>query len=266
MTFVQELYKQNPPDREVLGHRNRHANGLQAIACARSTIREDHIEDLGKAFPSPTAKNAVGFSNPPIEEEPPAVNTPYMNQEQCPMFPSGPTDGTNRKDYRLFSQLYDIKILSTHMLPSVRGNGRHTDINNKINPAIADFGITPLDWRTRMPIQSLYTMQLRNYRLALPPPIILPLIKLDSPIILDLHTATGSIEPWVVSKILRKLQYRDTWKRGWGNLWALGAKAPTGRNIKIVGGSRKTMSKFVAIKDPHGDGKQAKEAKKAARL
>ncbi|KAG0640718.1 hypothetical protein HOY80DRAFT_1116562 [Tuber brumale] len=40
-------------------------------------------------------------------------------------------------------------------------------------------------------------------------------------------------------------------------LWALGPKAPTSRNIKIGAGSRKTMSKFVRIKDPHGDGVRA---------
>ncbi|KAG0634879.1 hypothetical protein HOY80DRAFT_1058588 [Tuber brumale] len=60
----------------------------------------------------------------------------------------------------------------------------------------------------------------------------------------------------------------------WGDLWALGAKARTSRNIKIYGG-RRTMSKLVAIKDAHGDGVRAivkdkaitfLEAKKAARL
>ncbi|KAG0634881.1 hypothetical protein HOY80DRAFT_1140351 [Tuber brumale] len=60
----------------------------------------------------------------------------------------------------------------------------------------------------------------------------------------------------VVPQSLGKLEYRDARKSGWGDLWALGVKACTTRNIKIGGGSRKTMSKK----------RQVKEAKKVAGL
>ncbi|CUS13830.1 unnamed protein product, partial [Tuber aestivum] len=86
------------------------------------------------------------------------------------------------------------------------------------------------------------------------PRIILPPIKRDSHIILDLCTATGSIERWVVPQSFGKLEYREARKSGRGDLWALGVKAGTNRNIKIGGDRRNTMSKFVTIKDPHRDG------------
>ncbi|PWW72195.1 hypothetical protein C7212DRAFT_367193 [Tuber magnatum] len=106
----------------------------------------------------------------------------------------------------------------------------------------------------------------------------LPPIKHDSHIILDLCTATGSIERWVVPQSLGKLEYRDAKKGGWGDLWALGAKARTSQDIKIGGSSRKAMSKFVTIngvraivKDKtttflKAKKKHLKEAKKAAGL
>ncbi|KAG0632879.1 hypothetical protein HOY80DRAFT_1066132 [Tuber brumale] len=80
----------------------------------------------------------------------------------------------------------------------------------------------------------------------------LPPIERDSHIILDLYTPTSSIEHWVVPKSLGKMEYRDARNSG-----------------------RKTMSMFVAIKDPYGDGVGAivkdktttfPEGKKAARL
>ncbi|KAG0636741.1 hypothetical protein HOY80DRAFT_1053618 [Tuber brumale] len=81
--------------------------------------------------------------------------------------------------------------------------------------------------------------------------------------------------PTVGPNSLGKLEYRDARKNGWGDLWALGAKARTSRNLKFYGRSKKTMSKFVAVEGPHGDGVEAivkdkttifLEAKKAARL
>ncbi|CUS15850.1 unnamed protein product, partial [Tuber aestivum] len=65
------------------------------------------------------------------------------------------------------------------------------------------------------------------------PRIILPPTKRDSHIILDLGTLMGYIKYWAVPKSLRKLGCRDARNSGWGDLWALGAKARISRNIKI---------------------------------
>ncbi|KAG0640716.1 hypothetical protein HOY80DRAFT_1008872 [Tuber brumale] len=89
--------------------------------------------------------------------------------------------------------------------------------------------------------------------------------------------------PIQTSYIMQQLCNYNLRKNRWGDLWVLGAKARTSRNIKIGGRGRETMSTFVAIKDPHGDGvrtiiknktttflkakkKQVKEAKEATGL
>ncbi|PWW72196.1 hypothetical protein C7212DRAFT_348900 [Tuber magnatum] len=246
--------------------------GFGAVAYARSGILEDCIKDVSEAFQSPPTKNAGGFANPSIEKVPWAEIVPCTNQEQCHVPLWSPTDSTNRKDYYRFSQRYEHPgCLQRLMDESSKKKKNHEDLEysyvtfrcgidhradtkNKVNPTIDDFGITPFGNEPDTPIQSPYTIQqLSSCSLTLPR-IILPPIKRDSHIILDLCTPTGSIEHCAVLKSRRKLEYRDARNSRWGDLWALGAKARISRNVKICGGSRKTMSKFIAIKDPHGDG------------
>ncbi|PWW79951.1 hypothetical protein C7212DRAFT_341103 [Tuber magnatum] len=164
-----------------------------------------------------------------------------------------------------------------------RGVDHRADTEDKINPTIEDFTTTPVDGEPGSLIQGAYTMaQLRSYSLTLPR-IILPPIKSHKHITLDVCAPTGSIERWVVPASLGKLEYRDARKSKWGDLWALGAKTRTMRNIKIGGNNNRSMSKLIAIKDPHSGGvrdivkdktsiflkarrKQMKALKKATRL
>ncbi|KAG0130299.1 mitochondrial small ribosomal subunit Rsm22-domain-containing protein [Tuber indicum] len=272
--------------------------GFEAIAYARSTILKDYIRDVGEAFqPLPTT-NTRASANPPIEKGPGAIIAPCTNHEECPMFISGPTDGTQRKDYCRFSQRYERpgylqrlmeepsknhENLEYSFVAFRRGVDHRTDTKNKISPTIDDYGITPVDGEPDTPVQSLYSAsQLRNYSLTLPRIILQP-IKSQGHVILNVCTPTGSIESWTVSNSLGKLEYREARKSGWGDLWALGAKSRTRRNVKIGNGNKKLKSKWVAIMDPYGDGvraivkdrtttflkarkKQLKEAKKVARL
>ncbi|KAG0640469.1 hypothetical protein HOY80DRAFT_1068855 [Tuber brumale] len=79
-------------------------------------------------------------------------------------------------------------------------------------------------------------------------------------------TPTGSTERQVVPRSHRKPEPGDAGKSGWGDLQALGAKSRTRRNIKIGDGNKRLKSKLIAIKNPHSDGKEAKEAKEVASL
>ncbi|CUS15846.1 unnamed protein product, partial [Tuber aestivum] len=139
--------------------------GFEGFAYARSTILEDCIKDVGEAFQSPPLARMP---------EPGAVVAPACkNHEQCPMFPSGPTDGTNRKDYCCFSQRYEhpsylqrlmdessrkknspYEDLEYSYVAFRRGIDHRTDTKNKINPKIDDFGITPFDSEPDAPIQN----------------------------------------------------------------------------------------------------------------
>ncbi|KAG0640465.1 hypothetical protein HOY80DRAFT_958549, partial [Tuber brumale] len=73
--------------------------GFKAIAYTRSTIPKDYIKDIGEAFQSRQATNARGSANPHIEKRPGATIAPRTNHEECLIFVTGPTDGTQRKDY-----------------------------------------------------------------------------------------------------------------------------------------------------------------------
>ncbi|KAG0643103.1 hypothetical protein HOY80DRAFT_1134030 [Tuber brumale] len=76
---VVEALRRGSPKSErqrPLDHRNRHANGFEAVAYTRSTILEDCIQDVAKAFQSPPTKNAGG-----------TTIAPSTNQEKCPCSP-----------------------------------------------------------------------------------------------------------------------------------------------------------------------------------
>jgi len=246
--------------------------GFEAIASARSIILEDYIKDVGEDFQSPKTTNADGSTNPPVEKGPGAIIAPCTNHKQCPMFAFGPTDGTRRRDYCRFSQRYqrpwymrklmhkqsqDHEDLEYSYVAFRRGADHRADTKNKINPTVGDFATIPVDGEPSMPIQSPYTMpQLRNYSLTLPR-VILPPLKRDGHVILDVCTPAGLIERWTVPESFGKLEYRDARKSKWGDLWALGAKTCVKRNVKIGNDNERSMSKLVAIKSPYSDGVKA---------
>ncbi|KAG0643595.1 hypothetical protein HOY80DRAFT_1087648 [Tuber brumale] len=151
--------------------------GFEAIAYARSTIPEDYIQDVGKAFQSPPTNNAGGFANPPYRKGARHYNRPVNEPRTMPLFSSGPTDDTNRKDYYRFSRRYEfpgylerlmdesskkkkrtMRISSIHMSPSVVASTAALTRRTQINPTIDGFGITAFDGEPDTPIRSPYTM------------------------------------------------------------------------------------------------------------
>ncbi|KAF1344681.1 hypothetical protein BDV97DRAFT_362216 [Delphinella strobiligena] len=65
------------------------------------------------------------------------------------------------------------------------------------------------------------------------PRAVMPPIKRHGHVILDLCTPSGTLERWTVPRSFSKPAYRDARKASWGDLWALGAKTRTPRNIRI---------------------------------
>ena len=68
------------------------------------------------------------------------------------------------------------------------------------------------------------------------PRSILPPIKAQGHIMLDVCTPSGCIERWTVPKSYNRHAYRDARKSRWGDLWALGAKT---RVRRVVRGGKK---------------------------
>ncbi|KAG0633824.1 hypothetical protein HOY80DRAFT_1062453 [Tuber brumale] len=221
--------------------------GFGAITYTRSTILEDCIKDVGEPFQSPLAKNASGFANPTIEKEPGASTSTSRSAMS--------TTAICRDSWVSHLKKETPHEGLKYSYVAIRGGIEYrTDMKDKLNQTTDDFDIASFDGEPDTPIQNPYTMQqLGSFGLNLKR-IILPPIKHGSYIVLDLCTPTGSIEHWVVPQTLRELEHRDVRNSGWGDLWALGAKARINRNVKIREGSRKTRSKFVTIKHLYGSG------------
>lgn len=64
------------------------------------------------------------------------------------------------------------------------------------------------------------------------PRVILPPLKRQGHVIIDLCTPTGTLERWTVPRSFSKQAFRDARKLNWGDLWALGAKTRVPRNVK----------------------------------
>ncbi|KAG0129275.1 hypothetical protein HOY82DRAFT_610918 [Tuber indicum] len=240
-----------------------------------------HLNRNGVILPNIARGTPMGFKA--IAYTCSATLEDCIKDSNAPRSPLAPRTAPSARSTAAFRSAMSALDLEDLYVAFLRGIDHCADTMNKINPTMDDFSITPVDGEPDTPIQSSYTMhKLRNYSLTLPR-IILPSIKRDSRILLNLCTPTGSIERWVVPMSPGKSEYREVGKSGASDLWALGAKARTNKNIKVGGGRRKNMSILAAIKKPHGDGvraivrdkttsfpkakkKQAKELKKAASL
>ncbi|KAI5357601.1 putative ribosomal protein Rsm22 [Septoria linicola] len=64
------------------------------------------------------------------------------------------------------------------------------------------------------------------------PRVVLPPLKRQGHVIIDLCTPTGTLERWTVPRSFSKQAFRDARKLNWGDLWALGAKTRVMRNVK----------------------------------
>lgn len=78
----------------------------------------------------------------------------------------------------------------------------------------------------------------RSYMSSVPPMhalprLIYPPLKRRGHVTMDLCTPAGQIERWTVPKSFSKQAYRDARKSKWGDIWALGAKIHTARNLRL---------------------------------
>jgi len=67
------------------------------------------------------------------------------------------------------------------------------------------------------------------------PRIVYPPLKRRGHVTMDLCTPAGQIERWTIPKSFSRQAYRDARKSRWGDLWALGAKTRTARNLRLGG-------------------------------
>lgn len=96
--------------------------------------------------------------------------------------------------------------------------------------------------------QSVSSLSDGNVRSSLPgtwnlPRLVFTPMKRRGHVIMDVCTPAGKIERWTVPKSFGKQAYRDARKSQWGDLWALGAKTRTPRNLRLGGPDTKEANR-----------------------
>ncbi|KAI0399489.1 mitochondrial small ribosomal subunit Rsm22-domain-containing protein [Xylaria palmicola] len=209
-----------------------HPRGFEAVADVRARLLDEFIE-------SPNSDPRPG----PIEletrreREPGKIVAPCTNHKACPMYLTpGLTPG--RKDFCHFSQRFIRPPFLQKVLGATHKN--HEDIDFSF--IAVQRGTLPGTETTALPAQGHGAADEAfsgyEYSADAPDPLslprnILPPIKRQGHVTLDLCTPAGTLERWTVPKSFSRQAYRDARKAQWGDLWALGAKTRVVRPVRL---------------------------------
>ena len=224
--------------------------GFELIAGARENLIRHHVASPKSEEMEHEVDDASENRFGPKEKG--MIIAPCTGHSKCPMYiKAGTSQG--RKDYCHFSQRFIRPSYLQRILNVTDRN--HEDI--KFSYVALQRGV---DLRQELDFEQGYpateaafeghegeyeVSQNEDLKPGSPSPltfprVILPPIKRQGHVILDLCTPAGKIERWTVPKSFSKQAYRDARKSKWGDLWALGAKTRVQRDIRV--GLKKTKS------------------------
>ncbi|KAI0544277.1 mitochondrial small ribosomal subunit Rsm22-domain-containing protein [Xylaria curta] len=209
-----------------------HPRGFEAVADVRARLLDDFI-----VSPTSDPRPESVELETKREREPGMIVAPCTNHKACPMYLNpGLTPG--RKDFCHFSQRFIRPPFLQKVLGATHRN--HEDVDFSF--VAVQRGTLPGTEKTTLPDQGrratddafsgYENSQVAPNPLSLPRNI-LPPIKSQGHVTLDLCTPAGTIERWTVPKSFSKQAYRDARKAKWGDLWALGAKTRVVRPIRL---------------------------------
>ena len=240
--------------------------GFELIAGARETLLKYHIASAGSSQVENQIEEPFEGRHRPKESG--MIIAPCTNHFQCPMYTkTGQSKG--RKDYCHFTQRYvrppylqrilgtrdrnheDIRFSYVAVQRGIDQRETHNILQGQPATDVAFGGYGgDENWgrrdRSEDPLASTEVEEdeaevpeheMVEGEAILPtlclPRAILPPIKRRGHVTLDLCTPAGRIERWTVPKSYGKQAYRDARKSSWGDLWALGAKTRTYRNVRL---------------------------------
>ncbi|OJD20926.1 hypothetical protein ACJ73_07739 [Blastomyces percursus] len=220
-----------------------HQRGFEAIAGAREMILERLIASPGSTeYENPTqSPDSERF----IQKGKGMIVAPCTTHTKCPMY-TNPGKSIARKDFCHFQQRY----IRPPYLQRIRGAKDRNHEDAKFSYVAVQRGVDMRETHGIVQGQRATDAAFAGFEdvqyegndaegeatpfhpLSLPR-LILPPLKRQGHSTLDLCTPAGKIERWTVPRSFSKQAYRDARKSSWGDLWALGAKSRSPRNIRL---------------------------------
>jgi ribosomal protein RSM22 (predicted rRNA methylase) len=247
--FVDNLWTMlNPVGGVLIVLEKGHPRGFEAVADVRQRMLDEFIVPPG---PQPAPE-----TNPdPLErpKEPGMIVAPCTNHSKCPMYHT-PGLSRGRKDFCHFQQRFirppflqrilgathrnheDIKFSfvsirrGEHPNPIV--SSAHLGARTTVSPFIQGIEAADLAFSGYKVTEPDSTDAAPPHPLSLPRNI-LPPIKRRGHVTFDLCTPAGVIERWTVPRSYGQQAYHDARKARWGDLWALGAKTRSSRDVRL---------------------------------
>ena len=228
------------------------ARGFEMIADAREMLLDSSIASSHPTREQPLnpLKEGASATNDMPEKDKGTIIAPCTNHNSCPMYkPQGRVKG--RRDFCHFSQRYvrppflqtilgakdknweDVKF---SYLAIMRGRDLREENGIEQGTVATDRAFDGYQEREfdgqKMMEMSIKEAQVRVPSLSLPR-MVLPAIKRQGHVIIDVCTPAGTLERWTVPRSFDREAFRDARKSSWGDLWALGAKTRVPRIPKI---------------------------------
>ncbi|KAI1818561.1 mitochondrial small ribosomal subunit Rsm22-domain-containing protein [Poronia punctata] len=239
-----------------------HPRGFEAVADVRARLLDEFI-----VSPTSDPQSESIETDSRRVREPGMIVAPCTNHKSCPMYLTpGLTSG--RKDFCHFSQ----RFIRPPFLQKVHGaaHSNHDDVGFSFIavqrgtlPGVAGRtppaqGVDP----TEAAFEGYENSSEAPDPLSLPRNIMPPL-KRQGHVTMDLCTPAGRLERWTVPKSFSKQAYRDARKAQWGDLWALGAKTRVTRPVRLgksrlAPGDEDDGGEGI-VKDANKDGKKQQQ-------
>ncbi|KAI9778620.1 MAG: 37S ribosomal protein S22 [Geoglossum umbratile] len=224
--------------------------GFEAVAGAREMLLSNHISSPDPSEYATKSQPPFGDSNPTPKGtmETGMIVAPCTNHTKCPMYHiPGPSHG--RKDFCHFKQRYIRPPLLQRIMHASDRN--HEDIKfsylavRRGRDERATNGLTQgtaaaeaaFSGHNAKPGDDDYQPM---HPLSLPRSI-LPPLKRQKHVIIDVCTPAGKLERWTVPRSFGRQAYRDASKSSWGDLWPLGAKTRVPKNVRLGGKGEETV-------------------------
>ncbi|KAK3355303.1 Rsm22-domain-containing protein [Neurospora tetraspora] len=271
--FIDNLWTMlNPEGGVLIVLEKGHPRGFEAVADVRDRMLNEFIIP---PVPVETGEDMTAVPESGRIREPGHIIAPCTNHTKCPMYLT-PGHSAGRKDFCHFSQRFVRPSFLQRVLGASHRNhediefsyiairrGAHPDGvkssssgSNVTDPASSFFqGPEAVDraFKGYEDVEAGTPHALSLPRNVMPP------LKSKGHVTLDLCTPAGTIERWVVPKSFSKQAYHDARKAKWGDLWALGAKTRTRREIRLGKAGKNAENLAKSLKNPDDGGVRSRE-------